>query len=109
MIAELDTGTAVKVSVENAELDQKLKLIFQLTIQTPNSNYGPVRKMFQRVCAHLNAIDWSPILKTTDDFVVLPVDDHGEMELLKDVVACIPHATIQKLVERRFLPRIRLS
>jgi hypothetical protein len=105
---ENDPGV-VRLNCKNAALDEKLHLIFQLTIvQASPTNYGPVRKMFQRVCARLNALDWKGILKTTDDFVVAPFDPHGEMDLKADLKACVPAEKLRLLVDRGYVGRMKI-
>jgi hypothetical protein len=87
---EEDAGV-VTLARKHPALDEKLHQIFQLTVvQASPTNYGPVRKMFQRVCARLNAFNWPPILKTTDDFIVLPFDPHGELDAAADLKASVP-------------------
>jgi hypothetical protein len=106
---ESDPG-CVRVAYKNAELDEKLHLIFQLTVvQASPTNYGPVRKMFQRVCARLNALNWKGILKTTDDFVVIPFDTHGELDLKADMRACVPVEKLRLLMDRGFIGRMKLK
>jgi hypothetical protein len=106
---ESDPG-AVRVVCKDPTLEEKLRLIFQLTIVQPSpSQYGPVRKMFQRVCARLNALDWKGILKTTDDFVVFPFDTHGEMDQSTDVKASVPVEKIRVLTQRGRMRRMRLK
>jgi hypothetical protein len=100
-----DAGV-VTLACKNPTLDEKLHLVFQLTIvRASRTNYGPVRKMFQRVCARLNALDWRAILKTTDDFVVFPFDPHGEFDPEVDLRASLPPAKLQLLMDRGHLWR----
>jgi hypothetical protein len=106
---ESDPG-AVRVSWKNAAIDEKLHLIFQLTVvQASPTNYGPVRKMFQRVCARLNALSWQGILQTTDDFVVIPFDTHGEFEANVDLKAGVPVEKLRLLMERGYIGRMKLN
>jgi hypothetical protein len=106
---ESDPG-CVRVAFKNAVLDEKLHLIFQLTVvQASPTNYGPVRKMFQRVCARLNALNWKGILKTTDDFVVIPFDTHGELDIKADMKACVPAEKLKLLMERGLIGRMKLK
>jgi hypothetical protein len=100
----------VSLACENPALDEKLHLIFQLTITQPSiANYGPVRKMFQRVCARLNALDWHGLLNTTDDFVVFPFDTHGELDSNRDLKASVPVEKLRLLIERGRLRRMKLK
>jgi hypothetical protein len=100
----------VRLACKNAALDEKLHLIFQLTVvQASPTNYGPVRKMFQRVCARLNALEWKGTLKTTDDFIVIPFDPHQEMELKADLKASVPVEKLRLLVQRGYVPRMKLK
>src|SRR5262249_30088289 len=100
---ENDTG-AVRLTCNNPTLDEKLHLVFQLTIvQASPTKYGPVRKMFQRVCARLNTLDWMGILETMDDFVVFPFDPHGELDPKVDLKASLPPAKLQLLRDRGHL------
>jgi hypothetical protein len=100
----------VLLHCKNAALDEKLHLIFQLTITRPaRTNYGPVRKMFQRVCARLSALDWQGTLKTTDDFIVVPFDTHGEMDLNADLKASVPAEKLRLLIDRGRLGRMKLK
>jgi hypothetical protein len=100
----------VELACKNPALDEKLHLIFQLTVVQPSpSNYGPVRKMFQRVCARLNALDWNGILKTTDDFIVIPFDPHGEMEPNVDLKASVPAEKLRLLMDRGRLWRFKVK
>jgi hypothetical protein len=106
---EGDPGV-VRLSCKNAAIDEKLHLIFQLTVvQASPTNYGPVRKMFQRLCARLNAFDWSRILKTTDDFIVIPFDPHGEMELKDDLKASVPPEKLRLLMDRGHIGRMKVK
>ena len=106
---EGDPGV-VRLSCKNAAIDEKLHLIFQLTVvQASPTNYGPVRKMFQRLCARLNAFDWRRILKTTDDFIVIPFDPHAEMELKEDLKACVPPEKLRLLMDRGHIGRIKVK
>jgi hypothetical protein len=100
----------VRLGCENAALDEKLHLIFQLTVvQASPTNYGPVRKMFQRVCARLNALEWRGILKTTDDFIVIPYDPHGEMDLKVDLKTCVPVERLRLLMDRGYIGRMKVK
>jgi hypothetical protein len=100
----------VRVTCEDAALDETLRLIFQLTVvRASPTNYGPVRKMFQRVCARLNAFDWKGTLKTTDDFVAVPFDTHGEMDTKADLKACVPAERLCLLMDRGFVGRMRFK
>jgi hypothetical protein len=100
----------VSLHCNNTALDEKLHLIFQLTITQPSrTNYGPVRKMFQRVCARLNALDWQGTLKPTDDFIVVPFDTHGEFDLNADLKASVPAERLRLLIERGRLGRMKLK
>jgi hypothetical protein len=106
---ESDPG-AIRVAWENAAIDEKLHLIFQLTVvQASPTNYGPVRKMFQRVCARLNALSWKEILKTTDDFVVFPFDTHGEFDMKVDLKASVPVEKLRLLMDRGHIGRMKLK
>jgi len=106
---ESDPG-AVRVAWKNAAIDEKLHLIFQLTVvQASPTNYGPVRKMFQRVCARLNALSWQGILKTTDDFVVIPFDTHGEFDMDVDLKASVPVERLRLLMESGYIGRMKLK
>jgi hypothetical protein len=91
-------------------LDEKLHQIFQLTVVQPSQpNYGPVRKMFQRVCARLNAFNWQPVLKTTADFIVLPFDPHGELDAAADLKASVPAERLKLLMQRGRIGRVKLK
>ena len=94
---------------EHTELDEKLQTIFQLTINKSSSSYAQVRKMYQRVCARLNALDWSHIMPTTDDFIIFPTDDHGEMDPKKDLLASVPHDKLTLLMERKRIWKMKLK
>ena len=94
---------------EHTELDEKLQTIFQLTINKSSSSYAQVRKMYQRVCARLNALDWSQIMPTTDDFIIFPADDHGEMDPKKDLLASVPHDKLTLLMERKRIWKMKLK
>jgi len=104
---ENDPG-AVRVNCRNPTLDEKLHLIFQLTVVQAN-NYGPVRKMFQRVCARLNARPWKGILKTTDDFIVIPFDPHEELDARADLKASVPVEKLRLLMDRGYIRRMKLK
>jgi hypothetical protein len=104
---ENDPG-AVRVTIENPALDEKLRLIFQLTI-VPSRGYGPVRKMFQRVCARLNARSWKGILKTTDDFIVIPFDPHEELDARVDLKASVPAEKLRLLMDRAYIRKMKLK
>jgi hypothetical protein len=104
---ESDPG-AVRVTCHNPTLDEKLQLIFQLTVVRASS-YGPVRKMFQRVCARLNDRSWKGILKTTDDFVVTPFDPHGELDARQDLRASVPVGKLRLLMDRGYIRRMKLE
>ncbi|HEY7315557.1 MAG TPA: hypothetical protein VH643_39880 [Gemmataceae bacterium] len=110
-VAEWDNDPdVVALACKNSTLDEKLHLIFQLTITQPSrTNYGPVRKMFQRVCARLNALDWKGVLKTTDDFIVVPFDTHGEMDLSADLKASVPAEKLRLLIDRGRIGRMKLK
>jgi len=110
-VAEWQTDPgAVTIACSNPTLDEKLHLIFQVTIVQPSpSNYGPVRKMFQRVCARLNALDWHGIVQTTDDFVVFPFDPHGEMDQNADLKASVSVDKLRLLMDRGRLGRMKLK
>jgi hypothetical protein len=106
---ESDPG-AVRVVCKSPALDEKLHLIFQLTVvQASPTRYGPVRKMFQRVCASLNALAWKGILRTTDDFVVFPFDTHGELNSTTDVKASVPVEKLRLLMNRGHIWRMKLG
>jgi hypothetical protein len=106
---ESDPG-AVRLACQNTGLDEKLHLIFQLTVVQPSPpNYGPVRKMFQRVCARLNALTWKGLLKTTDDFIVVPFDPHGEIDWNADLKACVPVEKLRVLMERGHVGKMKLK
>jgi hypothetical protein len=104
---ENDPG-AVRVTCRNPTLDEKLHLIFQLTV-VQGGSYGPVRTMFQRVCARLNDRSWKGILKTTGDFIVIPFDPHDELDRLVDLRACVPVAKLRLLMERGYIQRMKLQ
>jgi hypothetical protein len=104
---ENDPG-AVRVTCHNPTLDEKLHLIFQLTVVQARG-YGPVRKMFQRVCARLNARSWKGILKTTDDFIVIPFDPHGELDARVDLKASVPVEKLRLLMDRGYVRRMKLK
>ncbi len=99
---------AVRVTCHHPTLDEKLHLIFQLTV-VQAGNYGPVRKMFQRVCARLNARPWKGILKTTDDFIVIPFDPHGELDARVDLKASVPVEKLRLLMDRGYIRRMKLK
>jgi hypothetical protein len=100
----------VRVACKNAVIDEKLHLIFQLTVvQSSPTKYGPVRKMFQRVCARLNALDWKGILQTTDDFIVIPFDTHGEFDAKVDLKASVPTEKLRLLMDRGRVGRMKLK
>jgi hypothetical protein len=99
---------AVRVPFNNPALDEKIHLIFQLTV-VPGRSYGPVRKMFQRVCARLNARSWKGILKTTDDFIAVPFDPHDELDQRVDLKACVPVEKLRLLMERGYIKRKKLK
>lgn len=111
MLPELEMKPGVvALNWKHPKIDEKLHLVFQLTVVQPSpTNYGPVRKMFQRVCSRLNALDWNGVLKTTDDFVVIPFDTHGEMDLKEDFKASIPAEKLQLLMKRGRIPRMKLK
>jgi hypothetical protein len=102
MVPEWEQDPEVaRVWCKNPALDEKLHFIFQLTITQPSlPKYGPVRKMFQRACARLNALDWKGILKPTDDFIVVPFDTHSEFDANADRKASVPAAKLRLLMER---------
>jgi hypothetical protein len=100
----------IKIDCHDSALDEKLRLIFQLTVvQASPTNYEPVRKMFQRVCARLNALSWKGILQTTDDFVVAPFDPHGEMDSNADLKASVPAEKLRLSIDRGYMPRMKLK
>jgi hypothetical protein len=104
---ENDPG-AVRVYCHHPALDEKLNLIFQLTI-VHGRGYGPVRKMFQRVCARLNDRSWKGILKTTDNFIVIPFDPHEELDARVDLRASVPVEKLRLLMGRGYLRRMKLT
>jgi hypothetical protein len=104
---ENDPGAAC-VTCHQPALDEKLHLIFQLTI-VHGRGYGSVRKMFQRVCARLNDRSWKGTLKTTDDFIVIPFDPHGELDARVDLRASVPVEKLRLLMERDYLRRMKLT
>ena len=104
---ENDPG-AVRVTCHDPALDEKLHLIFQLTI-VRGRGYGPVRKMFQRACARLNARPWKGILRTTDDFIVIPFDPHGELDARVDLKASVPVDRLRLLMDRGYIRRMKLA
>jgi hypothetical protein len=102
--------SVVRLACKNPALDEKLRLIFQLTVvQASPTNYGPVRIMFQRVCARLNALDWKGIISTTDDFVVFPFDTHGELDSATDLKACVPVEKLRILMDRGHISHMELN
>ncbi len=104
-IAELgEQPETVELSFGTEELKQSLMLIFQLTNGGSSRSYSSVRKLFQRVCARLNEVDWTKKLKVTDDFVIIPRDISRELDMLKDVKVCVPKEKLKLLVERGLLP-----
>lgn len=92
-----------EVACQHTELEEKLQIIFLLTIGGPNHDYSPVREMFQRVCARLNTMNWSEILPATDDFVVFLGDDHGEMSLNESLLACVPREKFDRLIQSEYI------
>ncbi len=105
-----DAPGVVSLACKNAALDEKLQLIFLLTVAQPSkSNYGPVRKMFQRVCARLNAVDWQGILQTTDDFVAFPFDPHGELDPGVDLKASVPVDRLRLLMAHGHVWKLKLK
>jgi hypothetical protein len=110
-VPEWDSDPAlVQLNCKNAALHEKLHLIYQLTIVQPSPpNYTPVRKMIQRVCARLNALDWKGTLKTTDDFVVIPFDTHGEFDRKVDLKASVPVEKLRLLMDRGYIGRMKLK
>ena len=104
---ESDPG-AGRVTWDSPALDETLHLIFQLTI-VRGRGYGPVRKMFQRACARLNARAWKGILRTTDDFIVVPFDPHGEFDARADLRASVPADRLRLLMDRGYVRRMKLT
>lgn len=104
-IAELQGQDGViEMWSDDELLTSYLELIFQLTIAGKSGSYKPVRDMFQRVCAELNTLKWAKKRQVTDDFVVLPRDMRGEMDMMIDVKACIPQPKLKLLVKGGLLP-----
>lgn len=46
----------------------------------------------------------SAILKATDDFIAIPFDPHGEMELKSDLKACVPPKRLKMLADSGHVP-----
>jgi hypothetical protein len=104
-VPEWETGSDhVALSDRNDTFEKRFQLVFQLTKQ-----YGPVRKMFQRVCARLNEYDWKGVLETTDDFIVIPYDPHSELDFKVDLKACVPVEKLQLLMSRKYIERMKLK
>ena len=62
----------------------------------------PVRRTMHRVAKRLNLLDWSGLLDTTDDFVVVAIDDHG-FDPYADLKACVGAERIALLDSRGLL------
>jgi hypothetical protein len=63
----------------------------------------PFRTMMHRVARRLNAIDWSGIVKPTDDYVVVATERIGYW-LVEDMAASIPAEKLALLKKRRRFP-----
>lgn len=64
----------------------------------------PFRSMMHHVAWRLNDFDWSKVLPTTDDFVVVAADQIGYW-LLEDMASSIPLAKREVLQKRGLLPQ----
>jgi hypothetical protein len=104
-VPEWETGTDhVALTGKADAFEKRFQLVFQLKKQ-----YSPIRKMFQRVCARLNEFDWKGVLKTTDDFIVIPYDPHMELDLKVDLKACVPVNKLNLLMTRKYIGRMKLK
>ena len=63
---------------------------------------APVRSTMHRVAARLNQLQWSQLLETTDDFVVVAIDDRG-FDPRADIQACVDPERIALLDARGLL------
>jgi len=61
--------------------------------------YAPAFKALRNVAKTLNDLDWSKIIKVTPDFLVAPVDDHGETSPGKDIKAVIAPERFRALLD----------
>lgn len=62
--------------------------------------YASAIKVLRNVAKALNKLNWSEIINVTPDFLVAPIDDHGETEFAEDIKAVIPAAKFRALREK---------
>lgn len=62
----------------------------------------PLRQMMHRVAQRLNSLDWSDVLPTTDDFMVVSTNTIGYWDA-EDLQCSIPEAKLAVLRERGLL------
>ena len=70
---------------------------------TNHDDVGPFREMIQAVARELNAVDWSMVMPTTDDFVVTATDSSG-LQIYDDLEASVPAEKLQLLRSRNMMP-----
>jgi hypothetical protein len=82
-------------------LAQELKLANADDLQAEHGNERS-RVLICGVAKDLNAFDWSTVLPTTDDFVVYATDME-QVDLERNMAACLPPARLRDLRERGLL------
>ena len=95
-------GGAEKKSL--SELEEKTQQLLQLAGESESFDYDELRRLFCRVAMRLNKLDWRKIARVTDEFIVLPADDHGETDFFEELRASVPAKKIALLRRRGMFP-----
>jgi hypothetical protein len=91
---------------KSREIMRLYEEVYELLCVSEDNYMRQLRELLRRVSRSLNALDWSSIAPTTDDFVVFPADGSafyaGEYE--SDMEASIPCEKLELLRQRRLAP-----
>jgi len=99
-------GTAYWADLNSARISELCNIWFgQLTVALEErEGLLPVREAAQRACLRLNAIDWRPYARITDDFIVFPADaSHTFCNDYEEMVSSVPAERIERLRSQKML------
>jgi hypothetical protein len=65
--------------------------------------WDAIRDLIARVCLDLNALDWSGVLNTTDDFIIFAWDHEALPEIEDEIRACVPPDKLRLLEDEGWL------
>jgi hypothetical protein len=102
-----DRESNIRLPLKDEVLNNYCRLHIQLMdARSPDARpteqaktYAAARKTIRNVAKALNEREWSAIFDVTPDFLVAPVDDHGETSPAEDIKAVIPAANFRALRE----------